>query len=225
VNRTHPPSPPITTQARRPAPSSDAPAHLDPDSEAWVARLDPTSSERDAAVEALQGLLLQAARFEIQRRGSGHPELDVDADDLTRRAAADALVHLLEKLGEFRGQSRFTTWASKFAIVEAGIKARRRAWRRREVPLEPAARLWTADGRAGGDSDPELPDLLAAVEAAIRHDLSDRQRQALVATAVNGVPIDVVAERLQTGRGVLSKTIHAARRNLRAALAARGLSA
>jgi RNA polymerase sigma-70 factor (ECF subfamily) len=124
VNRTGPATPPIAIQPRVPARGSDAPTGLDPDSSAWVARLDPASSERDAAVEALHRLLLDAARFEIDRRRRGHPELDVDGD-LARQAAADALVHLLRRLEEFRGQSRFTTWALKFAIVEAAASARR----------------------------------------------------------------------------------------------------
>jgi RNA polymerase sigma-70 factor (ECF subfamily) len=172
-------------------------------------------------MEALRELLLEAARFEIQRRRAGHPEIDIDCDDLAQQAAADALVHLLDRLDEFHGQSRFTTWASKFAIVDAGVKARRWAWRGREVPLEPATWIWIADDRATG-ADLEL---VAPVATAIRHDLSRRQRQALVATTINGVPIDVVAERLDTTRGALSKTIHTARRKLRAVLVARGLSA
>jgi RNA polymerase sigma-70 factor (ECF subfamily) len=191
---------------------------FDPDSQAWLDRLTPTNPEHDSTMEALRELLLEAARFEIQRRRTGHPEIDIDCDDLAQQAAADALVHLLDRLGEFRGQSRFTSWAMKFAIVEAGIKARRRAWRGREVPLEPATWAWIADDRAAGAN-------LELVATTIRHDLSRRQRQALVATTINGVPIDVAAEHLDTTRGALSKTIHAARRKLRAALAAHGLSA
>jgi RNA polymerase sigma-70 factor (ECF subfamily) len=110
----------------------------------------------------------------------------------------------------------------KFAVVEAGIKARRRTWRRRDVPLAPTSSTWIADGRATGDSDPEAAELLAVLEPAIRDDLSGRQRQVLMAAAVNGVPIDVVSERLNTTRGALYESLHAARRKLRTALAAGG---
>jgi RNA polymerase sigma-70 factor (ECF subfamily) len=170
-----------------------------------VAELGAVGPVHDATVEALQDLLFQGARFEVDRRGTGRPELD-DRDELARQAAADALAQVLERLDEFHGQSRFTTWALKFAVVEAGIKARRRAWRGRTVP-------------------PETAELPAAVQSAIRHDLSHHQRRVLVATAVNGVPIDVLAERLDTTRGALWQIVHDARRTLRAALAGRGPSA
>jgi RNA polymerase sigma-70 factor (ECF subfamily) len=225
VTRTHQSSSPSPTRPPRSAGEATAVALLDPDSQTWLDHLAPTSPEHDSTVEALHQLLLKAARFEIQRRRAGNLEVEIGSDDLAEQAAADALVHLLDRLDDFHGQSRFTTWAMKFAVVEAGIKARRRAWSERKLSLEPASWTWIADGRATRGSDPETAELLAAVRTAICRDLSRRQRQVLVATAVNGIPIDVVAERLNTTRGSLYKTIHAARRKLRAALAARGLSA
>jgi RNA polymerase sigma-70 factor (ECF subfamily) len=46
----------------------------------------------------------------------------------------------------------------------------------------------------------------------------------LVALAVNGIPIDVLAERLNTNRGALYKTLHDARQKLRKHLEKRGLA-
>jgi len=192
-------------------------ARLDAESQAWLDRLGPNSRERDAAIGALHALLLKAARYEVNRRGSH------DADDLAQQSADDALVAVLGKLGEFRGDSRFTTWAYKFALFEAGVKLRRRAWQGREVQLEPASWALIARAAPTPQQDVETTELLAGLQAAIAADLSPHQREVLVAVTLDGVPIDVLAERLDTTRGALYKTIHDARHKLRGALAARGL--
>lgn len=84
---------------------------------------------RDRAVAELHALLLKAARFELDRRRDSLPHLrGEDREDLAQQSADDALLAVLRKLDEFRGESRFTTWAYKFALLEAGVKARRRAW-------------------------------------------------------------------------------------------------
>jgi RNA polymerase sigma-70 factor, ECF subfamily len=190
-------------------------APLDSESQAWLDRLDPSSRERDAAVGELHALLLKAARFEVNRRGTA------DADDLAQQSADDALVSVLRRLPDFRGDSRFTTWAYKFALYEAGVKARRRAWQDREVQLEPEHWELIPRGGATPQEDLETAELLGHLRDAIARDLSPHQRQVLVAVALQDVPIDVLAERLDTTRGALYKTIHDARRKLRAALAAR----
>ena len=131
---------------------------------------------------------------------------------------------MLRRLPDFRGDSRFTTWAYKFALFEAGVKVRRRALQGREVQLEPEGWARIAEGGSTPQEDVERSELLAALQEAIERDLSPHQRQVLVAVALNGVPIDVLAERLATTRGALYKTIHDARRKLRAGLAAREMS-
>ncbi len=130
---------------------------------------------------------------------------------------------ILRRLGDFRGDSRFTTWACKFAIVEAGVKVRRHAWRGREIPLSPA--LWpiVADSAPTPHQHAEARDLLWVLREEAARQLTARQREVLVAIALNDVPIDVLAERLDTTRGAIYKALHDARRKLRAALAARGL--
>jgi RNA polymerase sigma-70 factor (ECF subfamily) len=184
----------------------------------------PGGATRDAAVAELHALLLKAARFEVDRRRAGLPHLrGDDHEDLAQQSADDALVAVLAKLDQFRGESRFTTWAYKFALLEAAVKVRRRAWQGREVPLEDAAwsTLSTATAWAGrGAEDREL---FAVLRGAIETDLSSRQREVLVAVALNDVPIDVLAERLGATRGALYKSLHDARRKLRAALRERGI--
>jgi RNA polymerase sigma-70 factor, ECF subfamily len=192
-----------------------------PGSQTWPERLRADGPERDAAVAELHELLLRAARFELNRRRAGVPHLrGDDLDDLAHQSADDALVAVLGKLDDFRGESRFTTWAYKFALFEAAVKVRRRAWQGREIPLEDEA--WTRLAARAPQGRSEAGDVLAALPGAIAEVLSDRQREVLVAVALNEVPIDVLAERLQTTRGALYKSLHDARRKLRAALAERG---
>ncbi len=204
----------MTTPTQRPA---DSPARD------WVKRLRAVGPEGEAAVAELHALLLKAARFEIGRRGAELRHLrGGDADDLAHQAADDALVAVLGKLDDFRGESRFTTWAYKFALLEAAVKVRRRAWQGREVPLEDEAWRRLADAGAGAGRRAEEAELFAALREEIERSLGPRQREVLVAVALNDVPIDVLAERLGSTRGALYKNLHDARRKLRRALAARG---
>jgi RNA polymerase sigma-70 factor (ECF subfamily) len=197
---------------------------LDAGSQAWIESLRPRNPGRETAIAKLHALLLKAARFEIHRRRAAFPHLRGDDwEDLATQSAADALLAVLAKLDDFRGDSRFTTWAYKFALFEAAVKVRRRAWQGREVPLEPERWPLIADGDATPETNAETAQLAAVMQEAIRDQLSPRQREVLIAVVVNGVPIDVLAERHQTTRGALYKTLHDARRKLRAALAARGL--
>jgi RNA polymerase sigma-70 factor (ECF subfamily) len=188
----------------------------------WVDRLRAEGAEGQAAVADLHALLLKAARFEVSRRAAELSHLrGGDQEDLAQQAADDALMAVLRKLDEFRGESRFTTWAYKFALLEAAVKVRRRAWQGREIPLEDEAWSTFADAGALAGRGAEDAELFAALREEIER-LGERQREALVAVALNGVPIDVLAERLNSTRGALYKNLHDARRNLRAALATRG---
>lgn len=173
----------------------------------------------DEAIARLHALLLRAARFEVGRRRPTLPHLRGDElDDIAHEAAGDALMSVLRRLDDFRGDSKFTTWAFKFALLEAAVKLRKRAWQGREVPLEPES--WTVFASGGLDpgADVEQRELLAALQRAVAEELTPHQRDVLVALALNGVPIDVLADRLGTTRGALYKTLHDARRKLRAHL-------
>lgn len=100
----------------------------------------------------LHALLLRAARFEVARRRPALPHLrGNELDDIALEAADDALMSVLARLGDFRGASRFTTWVYKFALLEAAVKLRRRAWQGREVPLEPET--WSLFSSTGLEPD------------------------------------------------------------------------
>ena len=131
---------------------------------------------------------------------------------------------VLRRLDDFRGASRFSTWAYKFALYEAAVKLRKRAWQGREVPLEPETWTLLSSGGLEPDAEAEQTELLAELQAAIDEALTPHQRRVLVALALNGVPIDVLAERLNTNRGALYKTLHDARKKLREHLSERGLA-
>ena len=111
----------------------------------------------------------------------------------------------------------------KFGLLEAAVKLRRRAWQEREVPLAPEGWALLADVEPTPGAQAEGHELLGALGRAIEEVLTPHQREVRVALALNGVPIDVLAERLGSTRGALYKTLHDARRRLRAHLADAGL--
>ena len=222
----------VTVPARMP-PGTDSTAAvapqpralLDDESRAWLRDLRAEGLRKDDAVARLHGLLLRAARFECARRRRALPQLrGNDLDDIANQAADDALVSVLGRLDDFRGASRFTTWVYKFALVEAAVKLRKRSWQGREVPLEPET--WSLFTSAGIEPDEEVEqgELLTTLQEAIAKVLTPHQRRVLIALALNGVPIDVLADRLSTNRGALYKTLHDARRKLRRHLDEQGLS-
>jgi RNA polymerase sigma-70 factor, ECF subfamily len=187
-------------------------AALDADSREWPGSLKANGRAGEEALARLHALLLRAARFEVARRRPTLPRLRVDElDDVALEIADDALVSVLGRLDEFRGDRRFGTWAYKFAVREAAANLRRRAWQARELPGEPqAGTLFTSIDLASG-AHAELP----ALHTALGEVLTPHERRVLVALALNDVPIDVLAERLESTRGALYETLRDARRKLR----------
>jgi RNA polymerase sigma-70 factor (ECF subfamily) len=206
------------------AAASSRPA-LGDDSQAWLRALRGPPAVREAALAELHAMLLRGAHHELARRGAALAHLPTnEIRDLATQAADDALLAILAKLDTFRGASRFTTWAYKFVLLEAGVKARRRAWHGREVVMDAQAWPLIAAASPGAHQAVEELDLLYAIGDAVRAHLTPHQREVFLALALNGVPIDVLAERLATTRGALYKTLHDARRKLRGALADAGYS-
>ncbi len=216
-----PPASPTSPRSFGGGESALAPAS---ESQAWIDDLSANGPERELAVESLRGLILKATRFEIDRCWESSSGLrEDDRDDLANRSADDALVAVLDKLGEFRGTSRFTTWAYKFGLVEAGKGSAAARGGDATCRLSSIGRGSQTIAQSRGD-EAETWGRLAALQEAIEHDLSRYQRDVLVATTLNDVPLDVLAERLGSTRGALYETIRDARRRLRVALAARGFA-
>lgn len=186
-------------------------------------RLRAVGRVREQAISELHALLVRAARFELNRRSGALSHVrGEELGDLALQAADDALVAVLSKLDEYRGASRFTTWVYKFALLEAGVKVRRRAWQGREVVL--ASESWEAfpSQQVSAQRRLELGETLGELAAAVDDVLTPHQRDVFVALALNEVPIDVLAERLGTSRGSLYKTLHDARAKLRRVLVSEG---
>ncbi|MGY1742610.1 MULTISPECIES: RNA polymerase sigma factor [unclassified Blastococcus] len=187
----------------------------------WVAALRTSGPVREDALRRLHGLLLRAARVQVSRMAATRAAMGpAQVEDVVHLAADEAMVAVLGKLSTFEGRSRFTTWAYKFAVLQAAVEVRRQAWSGREVPLEAAPAL--VEQRPSPDQYAEAADLAAAVRRAIDSALTPHQRRIALALIVDEVPIDVLAERLGTNRNALYKTLHDARGRLRADLAARG---
>jgi RNA polymerase sigma-70 factor (ECF subfamily) len=178
--------------------------------------IDRLRDRRPEAIAELHELLLKAARFEVgRRRGALSHVRGEELDDIANQAADDALMAVLAKLDTYRGASRFTTWAYKFALLEAGVRLRRRAWQHREVVLEPDAWRALSSRQQSAQDQLEQTEFLGRLGHAIDDALTQHQRTVFVALALNEVPIDVLAERMSTTRGALYKTLHDARKRLR----------
>lgn len=202
-----------------------ASARLDPESREWLRSLRARGAGYDDAVGRLHALLLGAARFEVARRRPALPHLRGDElPDIAMQAADDALMSVLRRLDDFRGDSRFTTWAYKFALLEAAVTLRRRSWQGRELVIDPDAWDRVAGTTLAPQETLEQRQLIEAVRGGIDEALTPHQREVLVALALEGVPIDVLAQRRDTTRGALYKTLHDARQALRRHLRARGLA-
>src|SRR5215467_13183529 len=123
--------------AGRPGPGSAVAAgRLDPESAGWLSALTRTGPAREAALTRLHELLVRIAHAELRRRGAQPQITGPELDDLAYQAAADALLAITGKLGQFRGESRFTTWAYKFVIFEVSAKIGRHFWRHADVRLD-----------------------------------------------------------------------------------------
>jgi len=190
------------------------------DEDDWVARLRSGGAVGEDALRRLHGLMLRAARHQVFGMGGGRDLGAFRAEEIVHAAADEATMAVISRLGTFEGRSRFTTWAYKFAILQAAVEVRRAAWRHTEVELtaeaDRAADTWTPEVVA------EASDFGVAVREALDTQLTPHQRRIALALIVDGIPIDVLAERLGTNRNALYKTLHDARARLRAALTAEG---
>src|SRR6266567_3937262 len=213
----------VTVAGNRTAPQPAAAAGLDPESAEWLRALGDAGPQREAALTRLHELLVRIARGEVARRG---PRLRIsgpELDDLACQAAADALLAITGKLGQFRAESRFTTWAYKFVIFEVSAKIGRHFWRHPSVPLD--AEAWDRlPGHFGFDPayQAESRELFAALRRAVDTELTPRQREVFDAIVLNEVPLDTLVLSLASSRNAIYKMLFDARRKLRAALAANG---
>lgn len=192
---------------------------LDAASRAWLAELRTSGPVREAAISRLYSILLREARYEVRRRTAGlaHPS-GRDLDDLAVQAADDALMAILAKLDQFRGDALFTTWARRFATLEVPGEIRRRVGRGREIPSD--SDRWAPTRSASDDVEHriEAAELARTVGRIIARDLTAHQREVLLALTIEETSTKDLAATLHATPGSLYKTLHDARRKLRARL-------
>jgi RNA polymerase sigma-70 factor, ECF subfamily len=196
---------------------------LDDESRRWVDKLAGTGAARDEALATLHALLLRVGRAELGRRRGRHPITGPELDDLAHQATDDALVAIVAKLPGFRGESRFTTWACKFVVLEVSSKLGRHFWQRPRgfMDVEDWDRLPDRFGVAPEDYA-QRRELVNAVRRAVSEELTAHQREVFVAIVVDGVPLDALVASMGLNRNAIYKTMFDARRKLHAALVANG---
>ena len=201
------------------------------DNEGWIADLSQPGPQRDQALADLRALLVRGLGYAL----AGYPSVD---DSTLEDFAQDALLKILDGLDSFRWESRFTTWAQKIAVRVALTELRRHRWR--DVSLDEMTRSPDADPSMGSGHRfiPEIlaepsagPEqqaiqrmLLSTLRRIIATELTDKQRQALVAVRIHGMPLEEVAREMGTNRNALYKLLHDARQRLKKRMMAEGLS-
>ncbi len=193
----------------------------------WLRELQARGPEQSAAIDDLRAFLLRAAYYALYRNRSQLARLDRSTlEQLAEDTAQEAVLAVLKHLAEFRSESKFTTWAYKFAINLALVAARREHWRNVSLddlidrPLPP-----TLDyARSGADPDraARQSEAWTVIRGVIENTLTERQRQALEAIVFDDIPLDEVAERWNSNRNATYKLLHDARRKLKAELESRG---
>jgi RNA polymerase sigma-70 factor (ECF subfamily) len=187
--------------------------------EQWLVEL--RGPNPDEALADLYELLVRGLRAALGGRADS---VDANIGDF----AQEALIKIVSNLDSFRGESRYTTWAKKIAINVALTELKRRRWR--DVSLQDLLDRRTATGR--GLADPQLtPEqvafqnmVLAKLRRTIDEELTDRQREAVVAVILEGMPIAEVARRMGTNQNALYKLLHDARKKLKLRMEAAGLT-
>lgn len=191
----------------------------------WLTELGSRGPRREDALDDLRSLLARGLRYALADRSS---VTEADLEDF----AQDALLKILAGLDSFRGESRFTTWAHKIAVNVAFTELRRRRWQ--NVSLQDLIAQYEEEGDFAPavltDSAPTPEQrttrqmMLEMVQRLVNEELTDRQRQAMMAVMMGGMPLEEVARRMGTNRNALYKLLHDARRRLKERMAAQGLS-
>jgi RNA polymerase sigma-70 factor (ECF subfamily) len=190
----------------------------------WLRDLGSGGSAREQALADLRALLVRGLSHAVAswRKGSGR-----EFHDLLEDFVQEALIKVLQNLESFQGRSAFTTWAHKIAVRQALTELRRVRWK--DVSMEsimegPMVRMMVGGGTADPVSRAQERTALELLRTMMAEELSDKQRQALAAVALGGMPLEEAARRMGTNRNALYKLIHDARVRLKRRLAAEGMS-
>lgn len=187
----------------------------------WLADLQ--GSQRAAAIADLRIVLLRGLRFGM----AGYGVTEADLEDFVQ----EALLKTLDNLASYRGEARFTTWAQKIAVRTAFTELRRRRWH--DVSLQDLLAAHEDSDYTPAVLRDKAPDpgqqavraiMVATVQRVISEELTEKQRQALMAVMVGGMPLQEAAQRLGTNRNAMYKLLYDARQRLQRRLQGEGLS-
>ena len=193
----------------------------------WIQDLRSEGPAQEAALADLHQIVLSGLPYALSR---WLPASDPRLQSLAEETAQETLLRVLEHLDSFEGRSQFTTWVHKIAVRTALSELRRKRWEnvsldelvdREDIP-SPAG--LTADPSPTPETQAEGADILAAIQRIIAEELTDKQRQVIVAVAIKGMPMDEVAHRLGTNRNALYKLLHDTRLRMKRRLAQEDLA-
>jgi RNA polymerase sigma-70 factor, ECF subfamily len=198
---------------------------------AWLRDLAGPGDDQAAAIGDLRALLRRAALYTLSRTGvHGASLVRGQVEEIAEECAQEALLAILDRLADFRAESKFTTWAYKFAVNIALTAARRERWKTVSLDSlldegETESPVWLP-GVDPSAASPELTSQQTEVWALVRkimdEALTPRQRQVLRAMVFEEVPLDEIVRHLGSNRNAVYKLVHDARRKLKAGLEARG---
>jgi RNA polymerase sigma-70 factor, ECF subfamily len=199
--------------------------------EEWLGDLREEGVEQEQAIADLQNILLRAVLYIFNRNLGEFSALN--RDDILKLAedcAQEALIAIMNHLSDFRGDSKFTTWAYKFAVNIALTTARRERWK--DVSLDQLSSSedgplfeWAVGEKPRGptlDQSAMQNEVGEVIREVIERDLTEKQRRVLIMMVFNEVPMDEVVRILGTNRNAVYKLLHDARRKLKSSLQARG---
>jgi RNA polymerase sigma-70 factor, ECF subfamily len=187
------------------------------DNDRWLADL--RGPNKDEALADLRILLVRGLRAALHGRTRS---VEPSIEDFVQ----EALIKILDNLDSFRGESRFTTWTQKICVRTAFAEMRRSRWR--DISLDEMIDRQGESISTPSDplTDPEQAAtkgmILAEFRRFIDEELTDRQRTALLA-ALGGLPLEAIADRMDTNRNALYKLLHDARKRLKRRMEAENL--
>lgn len=193
----------------------------------WIADLANPGPEQEAALANLRLIIARGLPYALSKwLSSADPLLEALVEETTQ----ETLLRVLSHLHTFEGRSKFTTWVHKIAVRNAITELRRKRWK--DTSLDD---LLEGDGGMEGlslmtepgpspETSTEQTELMAQVQHLIAEELTEKQRNAIVAIRIHGMPVEEVASRMGMTRNALYKLIHDARLRLKQRLEETGMT-
>ncbi|MCW2521716.1 MAG: polymerase sigma-70 factor [Frankiales bacterium] len=211
------------TDAAQPGEAGRTARALTADDQRWIHGLASRGERHQQTCRDLHAVLHRVAKIEIAQRRGRTTIGAADLDDIACQAASDALLLVIHKAEQFRGDSRFTTWASRFVAYEVQSKVRQHVTRQSALPLSAQQQETIADPQAGPDAHAEAAELAQHVLAIADSSFSPRQRRVFSAMLRCDVPPAALAAELGLNANAVYQSVFRIRHSLREQLSQLGL--